>query len=378
MRDVVIVPVGDIDSAVGSDCHIDRTKPDVSASDEVTRRARGECRSARFDGCPSAGTVAGVRTDTGAIEAIRKCPSLIDDRSTGEAVSDVAMMEYRLEIAVRMRIMERAMLAEAFDEIRSLNVVLEWFRCIAGGEQVAESIEFDAPGIAAPFGEQLKSIPARMKAPDALLKAYAANKGGDRAPLGAVQPAVWPPRQRVGEGVCVFHAEASQQDLGRPVRMIVAVAIGVEQKIGRLRHEHAAISQRHPRRQIEVRQEIFHEVGATVAIGVLVDRDPVFAFGAAGRRFGELIVFRAKVLVDRRGLEPDRVGILPILEHPHTTPVVKTDRERLSDLRLRGNQFDFQAVGDFELFEFFFGRKRRRMIGQPINALGSRVNRRDE
>ena len=55
------------------------------------------------------------------------------------------------------------------------------------------------------------------------------------------------------------------------------------------------------------------------------------------------------------GSEPDRVRILPILEHPHPAPVVKTDRERLSDLRLRGDQFDFQAVGDFEFLEFFRG-----------------------
>ena len=54
--------------------------------------------------------------------------------------------------------------------------------------------------------------------------------------------------------------------------------------------------------------------------------------------------------------------------------VVKTDRQGLSDLRLRGDQFDFQAVGDFERLEFFIGWKWRRMIGQGVGALGTRVD----
>ena len=124
----------------------------------------------------------------------------------------------RLKITVRVRIMQRAVLAEALDEIGSLHVVAQRLERIAGGEQVAESIEIDAPGVAAPFREQLELIRPRMIAPDALLKADAANVGGDRAPLGAVEPAVGSPGERVGEGVGVFHAEAGQQDLGVAVR----------------------------------------------------------------------------------------------------------------------------------------------------------------
>ena len=81
--------------------------------------------------------------------------------------------------------------------------------------------------------------------------------------------------------------------------MIVAVAIGIEKQVGRLRDEHAAISQRHPGREIEVGHEILDDVGAAVAIGILVDRNPIFPFGTTGRRLGEPVVFRAQVLVDR-------------------------------------------------------------------------------
>ena len=68
-------------------------------------------------------------------------------------------MDHRLKITVCMRIMQGTMFAEALDEIRSLNVVLERFGRVAGGKQVAESIELDAPGVAAPFGKQLEAIP---------------------------------------------------------------------------------------------------------------------------------------------------------------------------------------------------------------------------
>ena len=171
-----------------------------------------------------------------------------------------------------------------------------------------------------------------MIAPDALLKADAADIGRDGASLGPIEPAVGAPRERVGKGVCVFHAEAGEQNPGRPVGTIVAVAIGVEQEVRRLRDEHAAISQRHPGREIEVGDEILDDIGAAVAVGVFIDRDPVLPLGPVWA-----VVRDSRSYLVRRywstatGLSPTGCGYWRYCKHPHPTAVVEADRQRLRD-----------------------------------------------
>ena len=92
-----------------------------------------------------------------------------------------------------------------------------------------------------------------MIAPDALLKADAANVGRHRAALRAVQPAVGSPLQRVDHGVRVFHAEAGEQHLGIAVGHVVAVAVGIEQQVRRLADVDAAVADGQGRGQIQAR-----------------------------------------------------------------------------------------------------------------------------
>ena len=109
------------------------------------------------------------------------------------------VMFHGLEIAERIRIVQRPVLAESFDVIGPLHVMAQGLGRVAAGKQVAETIEIDAPGIAAPLGKELELFGARMIPPNPLLELDAADFGRDGASLRSVQPAVRSPRQRIGE-----------------------------------------------------------------------------------------------------------------------------------------------------------------------------------
>src|SRR5437870_2535245 len=96
----------------------------------------------------------------------------------------------------------------------------------------------------------------RMVAPDPLLELDAANTGGHRASLAAIEPAVRTPGQRVGDRMCVFHAKTAKKHLGIAVGDIVAVAIRVEEQIRRLQDEDAAVPKGNAAGEIETAQEI--------------------------------------------------------------------------------------------------------------------------
>ena len=80
---------------------------------------------------------------------------------------------------------------------------------------LAVLVEVEAVGVAAALREQLEPLRLRVVAPDALLElehllrvGRVLDLRGHGAALGAVEPAVRPPLQRVGVGVRVLHAEA--------------------------------------------------------------------------------------------------------------------------------------------------------------------------
>ena len=143
-------------------------------------------------------------------------------------------------------------------------------------------VEVEAPGIAAPLGEDLEPAGPGMIAPDRLLELVAADPGRDRAPLGAVEPAVGPPGHRVDRRVRVLEPEAGEQDLGIAVGPVVVVAVGVEEQVRRLADEDAAVTDRQARGQVQALDEDLDRVGPAVAVGVLEDLDPVRARGPRG------------------------------------------------------------------------------------------------
>ncbi len=160
-------------------------------------------------------------------------------------------------------------------------------------EEPTVAIEIESPRIAASLAIQLELVRERMVAPDALLKLDSPNAGSHGASLASVQPAVGPPRQRVGNRVSVVHTETGQQHFGIGIRDIVAVAVGIEEQVGRLQHEDTAVSKRETAREIQPRDKIAAPVGHTVAVGVFQNRNAVGPSRPLRRRLGQSVVLRS-------------------------------------------------------------------------------------
>ena len=144
----------------------------------------------------------------------------------------------------------------------------------------------------------------------------------------------------------VLHAEAGEQHFRIAIGKVVAIFIGVEKQVGRLRDEDAAVAERHPGGEIQSRDEIFKPVHRPVAISVLADRDPVRALRPARRRPGHAVVFRAEVLIHAHGLETGGIGILQILHDPEAAAFIETHRDGLADVRLAGDEAHLEAGRD--------------------------------
>src|SRR5262249_53533767 len=151
-------------------------------------------------------------------------------------------------------------------------------------------VEVEPPGIAASLGKQLELPRDRMIAPNSLLKGDAANVGCDGAALGAIEPTVGPPLERVCEGVGIVHAQAGRLHFRMPIRNVVAVAVGVEQKVGRLGDKNAAVAKGHAGRQVQSGDEVSDLVKTAVPSGIFVNGNSISAARAARRRLGNTIV----------------------------------------------------------------------------------------
>src|SRR5262245_48322673 len=93
------------------------------------------------------------------------------------AAIDSVVLHMR-EIAVRVRIVQRAMLAEILLIKAALHRVPEQSAAVRTVEQVAVRIECKPVNVAAAFGEQLHLVCNGMIAPDALLKFEISQLGG--------------------------------------------------------------------------------------------------------------------------------------------------------------------------------------------------------
>ena len=134
----------------------------------------------------------------------------------------------------------------------------------------------------------------------------------------------------------IFHAEAGHANLGVAVGHVVAVAVGIEEQIRRLGHEHAAVADRDARGHVQAGDKILELVGAAVAVGVLADRDPVGPFRPVRRRLGDAVEDRPQKLIDADLFQAGGIRILQILHDPQPAALVVVDRDGLTDVRLGG------------------------------------------
>ena len=152
-----------------------------------------------------------------------------------------------LEEAVGVRVVQRAVLAEVLPVVAALHRVVGQVVAVGGEEQVAVGVEGQAEQVAAALAEQLEPSRQRVEPPDGLLELDPADGVARRAAGDAVEPAVRPPGEVIGQRLGVLHAEAGEQDLGVAVGHVVAVAVGVEQQVGRLEDVDAAVAERQAR-----------------------------------------------------------------------------------------------------------------------------------
>src|SRR5262249_17717965 len=109
-----------------------------------------------------------------------------------------------VEVPEGARVVEWAVLDEALPVVPPLDHVEGDKGPVAAAEGVSHAVEVEAPGVPAPFGEELEAPRAGMVAPDALLKLVPLDARRDGAPLRAVEPAVGPPGQRIHDRVGVL------------------------------------------------------------------------------------------------------------------------------------------------------------------------------
>src|SRR5882724_6864455 len=120
---------------------------------------------------------------------------------------------------------------------------------VVAGKDAALGIDLDAESIAAALAEDLELFRLRLITPDRLaldvrnrflIQPGTRDLRGDGAAVRAIEPAVRPPAQAVGHGVCVLDAETREVDNRIAVGDVVVVLVGIEKEIWRIEHPHAA------------------------------------------------------------------------------------------------------------------------------------------
>ena len=139
--------------------------------------------------------------------------------------------------------------------------------------------------------------------------------------VGAVEPAVGAPGERVERLVRVLVAPAVEQDLRRAGRVVVAVLDRNEQKIRRGADPDAAEADLDAADEVQVLDEDLPVVETSVAVGVLEDQDAILA-----------LAFR----------RAHRIGVR--LDDPQPAAVVEREGDRLHDVRLARGERDRETL----------------------------------
>ncbi len=137
--------------------------------------------------------------------------------------------------------------------------------------------------------------------------------------------------------MCVFESKTLEMNFRIRIGDIIVIRVGIEKQIGRIQDPNSSPSPFDSRHNIQSIEESFVLVEDPVSIGVLVDRYSVRPLGVVGWREGGFIVDASVVLVFTDDSQPGRIGVLPILDHPHPTSFIKIAKYRLCNDRLRQN-----------------------------------------
>ena len=211
------------------------------------------------------------------------------------------------------------------------------FQAMAHGLLVpcAEDLEFARPRVDAEHGAgEIEGL------------AVVNDVGGVEDAVPSVEPAVGAPRQRIGKLVGVVAAEAADDDF-----LLVGLAgpLGVleEEDVGRVGHPDAAVAEVEAGGDVEAVGEDRDLVERAVAVGVFEDFNTIFTRPGGGAR-----VFEA-------------------LRDPEASAFVEGHGDGVDDIRLAGDEFDGEAVGDGHFFDGVL--RRQGGAGHLVLAVGDRL-----
>ena len=195
-------------------------------------------------------------------------------------------------------------------------------------EELTLIVDRNSPGVAGAFSENIELFGVRIDPP----------QGTSERPAGVVffvvrvvfavlhvrvvkdsietiQPAVWPPGQRVRQFVGIVSAPAGEEDFGL-VGFQIAIGVLQEEQIRRVTDPDPAVSDVDPRRDVEPLGKDRDLIDLAVLIGVFQDLDPVAARPGLAAR-----VFKA-------------------FRHPEPTLLVDAHGDGIHDLWLAGDDLD--------------------------------------
>ena len=157
MVEPFVVPVGDIEGAVGPGQTIDGPEPGVVAGEECAALLAAKRRATRGQGVPVELVGQGVGRDVSVAELLRQTVSLIDDAAAGDVAALESFVRDVLEISEGIGIVQLAMFGETFDKIGALHLVQgDDIAVVCAGDGVAVRVEVESPGVAAPLREQFE------------------------------------------------------------------------------------------------------------------------------------------------------------------------------------------------------------------------------
>ena len=159
----------------------------------------------------------------------------------------------------------------------------------------------------------------------------------------------------------IFNPESFQQHFRITVRNVVAILVGIKQQVRRIRHIHAAPSDRARCRDVEFIDEHFVLVVHTVAVRVFMDADSIRALEMIGRRGRDPVVDRSQKRVATDHFQAGGVRVLTIFHQPHPASFVPCHEQRLSDVGIAEHQLDRQVVRRVEVLHGFGGAERIRI-----------------
>ena len=302
--DALFVKVGDVDGTVRPHADTNRPDPCVGALEGEPNVFGAKCATGRDALADHHVTLQRCHGKEFVLVAIGQADTLIDDECVRE--SRYLGMRHVPEITEGIGIRERSVFGESFLEIPSLDIVeASCVAAVVAGKNTAFGIELDTERVTASFGEDLIHVSFGVVTPNQLshradrrvVTSRTAHFATNRAALGGIEPSVGSPREAVDDRVRILETEAFEVHFGRAVGTVVAIAVGVEEEVGRIEHPDAATTDGERCGDVQAAEESGMPVVDAVPVGVFVDGDAVLSWRALGRRKGGLVVDRPEMLV---------------------------------------------------------------------------------